>query len=650
MRNSNRGVVLISILFVTLVATFFIGALLKMTPNRLRVTVHDEKRDLALAAARAGVEYALSQLASDPAWRGQGTGKMIDSPNLVVQEDNGNIFGWVRTTDSQWAAFRLRFNYQDGDGGLDGLPQPKELILTPAISVNNLAGKALNVPLGTGPDNSFQGDVGFSIPSHSITLLVEGVAGDGLQPGEPISATGLSARRTIEGIYQLGGISPEAGIDGAVLMSGADANFYLGKPPATSEPDKGDDEYRGILRLMAEGQTARIRAKGNALLQSSSSGAAYNFYPDMDAEVSDLDGVFNASTKSGQTFSPKTEGIDDPFLEVAWDEVATSKQTDPIKLPAGVYVFRDAASGGNSIADRINYYPMSFTDYRDSVQKGNPPVSATLPASFTSLVNLDSILQPKITLTKDADVEAIGHLNSLTIIPASGAPQLNSSEDPLVVPRANDSLKPQDIDLHFAPSEASGATIRAKGTVTIGAQLSGDGGAIVSDSTINLVGLNKKPDAPRQELSLYAKKDINISTYDSGTGNFGDLGLSGVLLSKENMMIRLGDEVATSTWGSLDFKGTLIATGKATTITVPASQDTQSGNTENQTPGNGMNQLPDEGDSDGDESGTTQYIPGYANFIARGIRLCYEPRFAAPILPDNTAKDMVFRTISQTER
>lgn len=61
------------------------GALLQMNPSRLRRTVHDESHDRAAAAAKAGVDFALAKLAEQPDWRAQGSGRIVDSEQLVVQ-------------------------------------------------------------------------------------------------------------------------------------------------------------------------------------------------------------------------------------------------------------------------------------------------------------------------------------------------------------------------------------------------------------------------------------------------------------------------------------------------------------------------------------------------------------------------------------
>jgi hypothetical protein len=653
-------------MIVTVVAVLFIGALLRMSPDRLRVTLHDEQRDLALSAAKAGVQYALNRLTADPSWRGQGSGVTAQTENLVVREDYGNVFGWVRTSEGPWAAFRFRFNYQDGTGGPDGLPQPEHLIDTPAISLNNLNHSGpLELPLGTGPNWSFEGQGGFMVPAHSVALLVEGLVSDGLDPGQPIaSSNGPATRRSVEGVYQIGDF-PEGGVDGAVLMSGADAKFVVGKPPQSGEVDKGDQEYRGVLRLMAQDQVARIRAKGEADLASNLQvEPEFTFFPDIGAEVADNDGAFSAPTKSGQEFSAEREETDDPFLEVAWDEVATSEQPDRITLPAGVYAFQQGTGG--DVASHVSYYPMSFSAYRARLNAGTKPTAAPLPASFSSLVTLASGGgRHRVTLDRDVDVSAVGSTGSLAIVPASGARQWDATvTDPLYVQGSSDSLTPENLEVVFAPKEVSGATLRAKGSVMIGAKVSGEGGGIVSDGIINLVGVGERAgdkDVQQVGLSLYASKDINISTYDKTSGDYQDFELAGVIFAKENLLVRMGEPKADLDWGVFDFLGTAIVTGRASTVIVPPKAPGGG-----ETPGLLTGSGDGEGTQSGGESGggagggggtgggnggwEQETVPGYAHFTARGVRLCYEPRFLLPSIEDTQARNPVFRAVSQTVR
>lgn len=311
---------------------------MQMNPTRLRRTVQDERHDDAMAAARAGVEYALAKLVEDRDWRALANTTTIETDNLIVLEDQGNVLGWIRTEGGAWSGFRLRFNYQDGDGGEDGLQQPTRVIPTEAISYNNLEGASpFPVPLGTGSGFAYTGQTGFLVPEHSVALLVEGFTSPGLQPQVDAGSRydegrGESIVRRLEGIYQVVGFSG-GHADGAVLQAGGNSHFLLGSgATGVGHPD----DFQGFLRLTASAQTATMRTKGAATINTApNKSSLFNFYPDMNSVVRSGLPTFSPRTKAGQTFSSDDEPSDAVLMDIAWDKVAVSEQEDRLFLPAG---------------------------------------------------------------------------------------------------------------------------------------------------------------------------------------------------------------------------------------------------------------------------------------------------------------------------
>jgi hypothetical protein len=400
------------------------GALLQMNPTRLRRTVQDERHDNALAAARAGVEYALGRLAEDQEWRGAGSGITVQGEHMVVREDRGNVWGWLRSDNGQWAGFRIRFNYQDGNPGLDGLPDPEHPMPTAAISLNNLHGASgVGLPLGTGANFAFQGERGFLVPEHSVALVVEGLVGEDLSP-DAFEASAQALTRTLEGVYQVSSLG-EGVPEGAVLQAGGDSTFLLGDGP---EPGAEEDDFSGSLRLAASDQTALMRTKGISTIgQAVGKTAPFNFYPDMHAEVRVGSG-FKPFTKAGQVFTKSSEEMNAALMEVEWNKVAQSDQPGRLRLPAGVYAIAD-----ESAEQRVQYYPMTFSEYREALVSGQKPVAAPVPSDFMAHLELgaNSSGQPRrdrITFDRDVEVEAVGALKDFAIVPAAGAKQKSHSD------------------------------------------------------------------------------------------------------------------------------------------------------------------------------------------------------------------------------
>lgn len=138
-------------------------------------------RERARQAALSGIEYARSQLAKDSDWRGDATGTTISSDSMTVKESNGNVLGLLSYPDGGKAEFRIRFNYQDGSGGGDGMDDPAlaSRILSSVLSLNNLEKSSpADVP---GQNSNFTVNPDLApvdtVPGHAALLRVEGMAG-----------------------------------------------------------------------------------------------------------------------------------------------------------------------------------------------------------------------------------------------------------------------------------------------------------------------------------------------------------------------------------------------------------------------------------------------------------------------------------------
>jgi hypothetical protein len=450
MKANNRGIVIVSILVLTLLATFFLGALVQMNPSRLRRNVHDENRDRATMAARAGVDYVLNRFKSDVNWLADANMKTVDMEDLVVREDNGNVLGWIRAEDGSWAGFRVRFNAQDGDGGFDSRGNPNYPITNGSLSLNNLdvpdsraVPRATSSSVSSGATTT-PGDPNTAMvaPENSIALQVEGIVSSDLNPDDPsglADATDVTIR-TIEGIYVISDIV--SGVDGdAVLMAGADADITVGARPGGAE-SSADRDVRGVLSLQSDSDNvAGIRSKGAvSLTRGQGSDAPSKFDPDTDASVlTNPDTPFSETLADGTTFSGGEEDRDATFQKIEWDRVKDSEQSDAVTLPGGVYIFTDGdADGGRSKSGNVKFFDMNWSQYKAALLDTDPstPVESPVPQSFLDMVELDAVdvslteqdgtvsdeKRDRIRVTGDVTIEDPKG-NGLTIVPERGARQ-----------------------------------------------------------------------------------------------------------------------------------------------------------------------------------------------------------------------------------
>ena len=444
MRATNRGIVIVSILVLTLLATFFMGALVQMNPGRLRRNVHDENRDRASMAARAGVDYVLNRFKSDVDWAADANMQTVEMEDLVIREDHGNVLGWIRAEDGSWAGFRVRFNAQDGDDGFDKRPDPTYPIENKAISLNNLevpdsrpVPKATSGSVSTGSTEPGDVNTVMVAPANSIALQVEGIVSPDLRPDDPAGLAQAEdvTMRTVEGIFVISQIVAGRD-DAAVLCSGADAYLTVG-----SYEEGGLD---GVLSLQSDSENiAGIRSKGKVELTRGQGSDLYTkFDPDEDAEVrTNPDHPFNTALADGTNFAGGVEDQDATFLQIEADKVMAESEGE-ITIPGGVYIFKDGdKDSGRTIGNSVEYYDMSWSDYRDARMKkpGAPPLNKQeLPQAFKDMVQLDvadvtltkndgsgeQVAEKRDVITVTGDVSLLDDDGKgLTIIPERGARQ-----------------------------------------------------------------------------------------------------------------------------------------------------------------------------------------------------------------------------------
>ena len=421
-----------SILVLTLLATFFLGALVQMNPGRLRRNLHDQNRDRAALAAKAGVDYALNRFKSDTHWTADANQKTVDMEDLVIREDNGNVLGWIRADDGSWTGFRMRFNAQDGPLGRDGWDDPQYPISSRSLSLNNLAGS--NDKPVPRANSSYSAPVGstdttMTAPPNSIALLVEGIVAPDLDPSNPANlaeATGVTTR-TVEGIFVVSDII--AGTDGdAVLMARGDATIEVGDKPRADEIESPRD-VRGVLSLQSSSDNvAGIRTKQKLEITRGQGGSTSSkFDPDEDATVHvNPQTPFTETLADGTTFEGGEEDADAAFQKIEWDKVKNSEQSDAVSLPGGVYIFTDGnADSGRSLSGNVKFFDMTWDQYRQTLLNGGTPQESPVPQDFLSMVELDA---KEVTLTKVVNGEVVEYQEKRDVINVTGDVTVNDPD------------------------------------------------------------------------------------------------------------------------------------------------------------------------------------------------------------------------------
>lgn len=222
-KAQNRAAVLIMTMMAICLTFMMIYCLTQTSGIGLSTTSAFYEREMALQAAQSGMDYAITQLQLNKAWRGDSNAKYWDSGSseatyrkissdsgVQVVESYGNVIGLMESRSGQKAAFRIKFNYEDSSddvkkktpcsrfaaGGAEE-PKPAISIDMPYVSINNLNNKteALAYRANTngkgiaenthnlelaGHDEMIRSYANH-VPPERICLIVEGLAGRGLR-------------------------------------------------------------------------------------------------------------------------------------------------------------------------------------------------------------------------------------------------------------------------------------------------------------------------------------------------------------------------------------------------------------------------------------------------------------------------------------
>ncbi len=148
---------------------------------------------------------------------------------------------------------------------------------------------------------------------------------------------------------------------------------------------------------------------------------------------------------------------------------------------------------------------------------------------------------------------------------------VGAGSDVNTIPDEPDPITTENLTLNISPASGKTATLTGPAGVTVGANLVGNGGSVTSQGEINLFGFGVNLAASTANgVSLYAKKDINISTfYQSAIDSSGkpaavgyrDVSLTGVVYAWGNIKAIIGDPNKSNTWKDFNLTGTMVAYG-----------------------------------------------------------------------------------------
>lgn len=410
----SRGILIISVLFITLLVSMFVGAALELGPWNLRRALNQSDVAAAKRAARSGVEYALARLKNDVNWNGPAFNQprqvVVNTPELIVVEDQGNVIGLVRN-ENQVAQFRIRFNHEDdGAGNGDGRPDSGLPIASPYLSFNHVTGSTeQSVPKADGPNYTVPATptTHVTVPGHSLFLTVEGRCGEYLRAADannpdPQAGYGTYSTARLETLLKV----TNAG-QAATPAVAATANSFTATLPTGQNSVK--------LESADKTEVGRLRSKSGLTINN---GATANLTASKSGEYR-VGGTLAATPSSAVTSGTEVAG--DGLYKIAWDDVRRAVPTTTNTLKAGTYVYWDDGS--------LHHYDMSPSDYQtfmgNPLNHSNPGTLMTasnLPASVrTTTSGSGSSLNAKLEILSDTAIEATANTADFAIMPRKGA-------------------------------------------------------------------------------------------------------------------------------------------------------------------------------------------------------------------------------------
>ena len=613
-KSIRRGFVLLSTMLLVLVLGLVLRAAMIRMPSMLGSSSHSSSQELALRAAESGLEYAIAQLREEPTWTGGGD--TIDTVveqselGLRVRQNQGNVIGDLTDPSGMRSQFRLRFNYQDGDGGGDERSDPDAEFLAdfPFVSVNNLSGEEeAVVPRGEGPGWRVQDpEVGpYETPEKSVCLIVEGrcLRADGT----------VVARKVVETTYLF---VPHRAVNDAAVMAagGLDVN--------TS--NNGKLFMGGTLVRNASDEKVALRSKAGLVVRKANNSSG-DIRVQEDAQgLLRLPAGQNPNANVGPRIeTERSEEASDDFYNVAFDQ-ARQTRTNPYRIKSGVYVYAKTPGTPENSQDRqVRYYEMNYEDYKTALAAGELPPPVTVGADLSGVrldsepveqVRVSGRLQPTLqfepsnmSFTVGGSVQVVpgfnlavrerdlvvqpsddGLISGIAIVPA--APAKFDEDDPGVPGAQGDRYNPdfmkltlsnakmlvEDGDFHLHGGIVSkGGTLVSNKDITI---ISGRALSLESEARTraevdedlerqNLEGVLPEGEAAEADqssslqLNLYTKGRLRVSTYTGDERGYRNLAFKGLIYTWGDTEIRAGERDQNGDRGTFTLRGAMVAYG-----------------------------------------------------------------------------------------
>lgn len=517
MKANRRGMVLVTVMFFILIVGLFGRAMLINGPAMAQVANQSHTELQAQRAAEAGAAYARLKIRENGDWKGDDNAVTVNTADLKIEERDGSVIGWLKGANSEVSMFRIRFNYHDGSGGGDSMPDPPAAfrINNTYLSLNNVRENSDTVvpDVDSGSYSVPDPDVGaLTAPSGSAFLRIEGMAGTALHgtsgPGDSPASGGRLTSRVLRVVYKA---APQLAIPDTALSAGNGIELEVETGANVSIIGAGEAKLRS-----KKGVTVELPLGGDSLLT-------------MNGTVGrDPSDGLNALMDSANVITEVDESVGDgnDFFNLKWEDVpkASTDVSEAVQLPGGIYV---ATNTGEYL-----YYDMdlaAFEALTPDPTTGIRPPTQTLSSNFSEVrppgnmsvggVSVSSDVPYVLTFNKDVNFfESPGGQNDVLFTTVGGRRlHKNDTESPYEFSGVLDLFNsPGTMVIDNAIMSSPGDLGVMVDVVGENASLTSEGNSIIAAPSVAL--LQDEAIEFDQRLSLYSKGDLTISTYRNSPG------------------------------------------------------------------------------------------------------------------------------------
>lgn len=493
MLKNKRGIVLITTMLTVVLVIMLLSSVVYSNLGSMRLASNFYGREEALMAAQSGVQYAITCLQSDITWRGDKSDNTFtnNTEGISVRERNGNVVGMITTANGNKSFFRIKFNYEDGDKGFDGMSDSSdsECIRSPYVSVNNLFNTTPTKVYTASKDGKLKtkhsqdkygkdrieadGASSFTLGKSSCYLVVEGFAGNGVRDLTldkaftltPEQASQLLPRR-VETYLAL---SSDTQFTDSVACAAGDLTTDSNLIRISNAKGSSSPKVRSLHNLEVTSNTVDF---DNGQLYY---GSGYSY--SINGKTISEDSKYTAQ-QSNDTSS---------FTRLEWDDVtkANSEGQKYVEIQAGTYVWsKDPKTKKNILKRYVGNYP--------------PDTEIPSDAKYSLVNGLKGITIDADSLTMKVNsnlwVASDGKASSLIIRYDKEGETATSR--PVVAFLKNEATQTSPIISSDHDIYIEGATL--------------GGGSITSKENISLQGPSILESDPGIGVSIYAQGDVNL--------------------------------------------------------------------------------------------------------------------------------------------